>query len=168
MSAPNSSDSASCTMRSGCVCASADPMRTVATTTARLAAVRRVITFLHGGTFAAMDRCETRSANGSPSAAIAFAIHDFVRLMDLLPLPFLLGGGRLVVTALLVRRLAQQPPVVLEPIRVQLTALDRGTHRASGLALVRAVGEPAARRERRHIRERRVDRLFTGPRLQLA
>ena len=68
--------------------------------------------------------------------------------MDLLPLPLVLRGGRLVVAAFFVGRLAQQMPVVLEAIPVERAALDRREDGATRLPVVGAVGEPAARRER--------------------
>src|SRR5262249_11020284 len=114
-------------------------------------------------------RCPPWFSRPSLSAiAFALAIHHLVRLMDLLPPPLVLGRGGLVVPALLVGRLAQQAPVVLEPIRVEFAALDRRRDGAARLAFVRAVGEPATVRESGDVVKRRLDRRFVRPRLKLA
>src|SRR6267143_1450759 len=99
---------------------------------------------------------------------ISIAIQCLLRLVELLPAALLLCRRRLVTLPLLERRLAQQSTVVFQTVRVEATGADGVGDRATRLAPVRAVREPARLRERRDVVECRRHRRFVGPRLQLA
>jgi hypothetical protein len=78
---------------------------------------------LSEATFDGHDRDEHR-AHERLLSAIAIAIERFRRLMDLLPSPLRVRSGRLVPLPLLERRLATDPPVVLQAVGVKTTRRD--------------------------------------------
>src|SRR5262249_44990246 len=73
--------------------------------------------------------------------AIAPAVHPPGGLVDLLPPALHVRGERLVVPPLLVGRLAHEPVVIVEPVGIEISGVDRRPDRAPRLAVVRTVRE---------------------------
>src|SRR3712207_116850 len=97
-------------------------------------------------------------------AATAYAL----RLVDPHPLLAPLGLQAGVGPGREVRRLALHLAVAVDPTLGQLSVLDREAHRAAGLRLVAAVGEPAADRELLQVGERAQEPLVAVPQLDRA
>src|SRR6218665_2061752 len=75
------------------------------------------------------------------------------------------GGARL---ASVVGLLTTQPLEVVEPLLGERSLLQGGTHRASRLAVVRAVPEAALLRQREEVRERLAEPLLFSPQPEFA
>src|SRR5437868_8743216 len=76
---------------------------------------------------------------GLSATALALAVHGLVRLMDLLPPPFVLGRGGLVVFTRFIRHFALEAQEVLQPIGVEPAGCDRLLYGAAGFFAVGTV-----------------------------
>src|SRR5215213_6322634 len=87
----------------------------------------------------------------SAPVAVALAVHHLVRLMNLLPAPFLFGGRRFVALALFEGNFATEMAEMIEALGAEVSPLDGGAHRAAGFGVVRAVAEAASTCEVRDV-----------------
>src|SRR5437868_13566364 len=104
------------------------------------------------------ERCWIRSG-AAPAARPTVALEPSELLPRLRPEALILADREC-------PQLALQPAVAVPALPRERSVLERRLHRATGLALVRAVPEPALDGEIRDVGERLVQRVLTRPELQ--